>query len=66
VPYQVDGHGGPLGRAMTGGNICYVAQDGLRDGDGPLPRPLPLALPFTRPPWSPHPPLAVSRPAPAS
>ena len=31
----VDGHTGPLGRGMLGGNIAFVAQDGERDGDGP-------------------------------
>lgn len=31
----VDGHHGPLGRGMLGGNIAFVAQDGERDGDGP-------------------------------
>ena len=28
----VDRKPGPLGRAMTGGNICYIAQNGVRDG----------------------------------
>lgn len=31
----VDGHTGPLGRGMLGGNIAFVAQDGKREGDGP-------------------------------
>ena len=31
----VDGHTGPLGRGMLGGNIAFVAQDGERQGDAP-------------------------------